>query len=75
MSSQLRLRVLGLVMVVPKLAVLEWPLLIPTPVGLVGEYGDGGGGDFGNDILVLMAVGTGMTLSSPAFTPLALTPG
>jgi len=62
-------------MVVPKLAVLEWPLLIPTPVGLVGEYGDGGGGDFGNDILVLMAVGTGMTLSSPAFTPLALTPG
>jgi len=72
-SSQLRLRVLGLVMVVPKLAVLEWPLLTPTPVG---EYGDGGdlGGDFGNDMLVLMAVGESMALSSPAFTPFALTP-
>jgi len=42
----------------------------------VGGYGDGGdlGGDFGNGMLVLMAVGESMALSSPAFTPFALTP-
>lgn len=84
--SKLLLRVLGLVIVVPRLACLEWPRLKPPTtgltglVGVVGEYKDDG--DFGEcpgDVLILVSVAGSapddIAFSSPAATPLGLTGG
>jgi hypothetical protein len=83
LSKLLRL-VLGLVIVVPRLACRECPRLNPPPrdglmglVGLVGEY-TGEAGDGVGDVLVLMLVRTVLaeiTFSSLAETPLGVTGG
>jgi hypothetical protein len=85
LSKLLRL-VLGLVIVVPKLACRECPRLNPPPrdgliglVGLVGEYTGETGVCVGvGDVLVLMLVSgvlAEMTFSSLAATPLGVTGG
>ena len=69
--SKLLLRVLGLVIVVPRLACLECPLLNPPGdvlVGLCGENADGGVG--AGDVLIFPGV---TFLSNPAATPFDVT--
>jgi hypothetical protein len=70
--SKLLLRVLGLVIVVPRLACLECPLLNPpgdTLVGLCGENADVGGVGVG-DVSIFPGVAF---FSNPAATPFDVT--
>lgn len=72
MLSKLRLRVLGLVIVVPKLACLECPRLNPPGlVGLVGEYtADGVFGD-ASEVSICVRAPEDIASLRPAVTPLA----
>ncbi len=78
--SRLRRRVLGLVMVVPKLACRPWPRRkgdAIDDIGDEGEIGDPGDGGWPSDVLMAAGSvgGAAMTCSNAAVTPLGDTGG